>query len=285
MASLEIELRSHMASLVKQLKQLEEENATLRNALKEVDHMLLEQTRSQALQDFVRDMNHDIMTPLSSIKASIYLLSKLDDVSKIKKYVEVLEVQILHLQELLENLMQMNRLDMGLTDFKIQQVSSTELVQEILLQLSSQIEKKEINLIQDYGTGIPYILADKVKLGQALMNIGQNAINYTPNYGTIWVSTRHTEHNVVIEIQDSGIGIDEEDLPYIFNRFFRGDRARNTVQGSSGLGLAICKRIINFLKGSIVVNSKVGEGTCFTIMLPHMDRVSPSKTPPNGSRR
>lgn len=259
--------QNSLANLIHQLQQLEQEHLTLEEAIDKVSDLMIDEVQRKALSDFIRDITHDIMMPITSIKASLYLADQLENLDHIKHHLGVIELQFEHLESLMNNLMRMNRLDMGLTNFEPQQVPINELLEKISLYLSPQFIRKNLTLDEVYPAASPVVVADKIKLTQAIMNILQNSINFTDPGGLISIRTVYDDEFVHIYIQDNGCGIAPEDLPYIFDRFFKGQSAKNAKQSASGLGLTIAKKIIDYMRGSIVIDSQPGEGTLVKLSL------------------
>jgi two-component system phosphate regulon sensor histidine kinase PhoR len=134
--------------------------------------------------------------------------------------------------------------------------------------IAAQAEKKAISVETDLEEGL-YVEADEDRLRQIMMNLLANGISYTPEGGKVLVRARSLdEDHIAISISDTGIGIPKKDLPRIFERFYRVDKARSRSSGGTGLGLSIVKHLVELHKGTITVTSEVGEGSTFTIVLP-----------------
>ena len=118
---------------------------------------------------------------------------------------------------------------------------------------------------------MPLLSADENELWRLMANLYENALHYTPEHGIITLTSHFAENRVVIEVQDTGIGIGKDDMPHIFDRFYRADPARSIERGGTGLGLAIVKRIVELHKGEIVVQSDEGKGSLFRVLLPLTD--------------
>ncbi|GHV17531.1 hypothetical protein FACS189425_03970 [Clostridia bacterium] len=143
------------------------------------------------------------------------------------------------------------------------------MIRDVVANLSIQVEKNGHQLTYTPTTNIPHILANKGKIEQVLINIISNAIKYTPQgQGLIEIFAGNLYNNVYIKVQDNGIGIPQKDLPRIFERFYRIDKARARDKGGTGLGLAIAQEIINMHGGSITIESKINKGTEVIITLP-----------------
>jgi signal transduction histidine kinase len=136
------------------------------------------------------------------------------------------------------------------------------------MRMSPQAADKQLQLALDLADDLPPAQVDAVELGTALMNLVENAVRYTDPGASVTVRTRAERDCVLIEVSDTGIGIGQDDLPHIFERFYRADKARSTETGGVGLGLAIALKIVEAHKGRIDVESVPGEGSTFRVALP-----------------
>lgn len=223
-----------------------------------------ERERLEILRKFISDVSHDLKTPLTIMKTSQYLLRReLGDTNS--KHLDKLGTQTNHLVKLVEDMLLMLRLD-DENDTDLQKTNVNDLLHHAIEEYPES-NKPRIQFFPLQGDC--YIQASRTELLQALSNILNNAIYNTPPDGEITIYTDKKDGNLLqIRIHDTSIGITEEDLPYIFDSFYRVDKARNSEIGSSGLGLAISKRILERHKGTIEVSSTQGEGSEFRMMLP-----------------
>lgn len=230
--------------------------------------LIRESERANVLQRFLGDASHDLRTPLTTIKTSLYLLQKLATTERQIQHIRKLKTQTERLEKLLEDMLNMVRLDQSI-EFEFETVDLNALIHNIISE--PDIKTQSANHIMDFdsNTNIRSVQADRYQLKSAITNILMNALNYTSSNGNITLRTYQNEHKVVIEVQDTGMGIDSSELPYIFDRFYRADSARSTVHGGAGLGLAIAKRIIEAHHGHIEVESEPGRGSIFKVHLPH----------------
>ncbi len=226
----------------------------------------LEETRVQLLQQLIGDITHDLKTPLSIINTKVFLLEREPDASRRQIHATAIIEQVRRLTELIDNMMEMVRLD-SQTNLKLERCNVHTLLLEIDEGLRNMAEEKRVGINLELNADNPYVRADPKELHRAFMNLIRNAISYTPENGSITVRTRSVNAHLVIMVEDTGIGISEDDIPHIFTRFFRADTARSSYTGGSGLGLSIVKRIIDMHHGEIDVQSAVGIGTTFTIKL------------------
>ena len=229
--------------------------------------LTVQQERIQLLEDIISDLSHDIKTPLSSIKLNLYMLQKKTEPESQQKYLEQMEGQVKHLTKLVEDILTMSRLDKGgALDFA--PINVNTLIKDISENYGNLIQEKGGSIKLETEPDIEIVRGNEIELGRAIANLVENAINYTHPGDTIIIETCQEHSDVMIKVQDSGIGISEEDLPHIFNRFYRADKARNTNQGGTGLGLAIVKRIVELHNGKIEVKSTLGKGSTFRIAIP-----------------
>lgn len=229
--------------------------------------LTLEKEKVRLLQEFVSDASHDLKTPLSTIFTSLHLLKKknpeLDN-----EYLKRLEAEAVRLKNLLEDLLTMSRIDGTGSSFTFQTVDLNELVQEVIAEQHSLVAQKRHIVYQQLDTSSPQAYVDRFEFSRALMNLLVNALNYTPEQGVITVRTQKYADFHIIEIRDNGIGITSEDLPHIFKRFYRADKARRSDTGGTGLGLAIVQKIIDAHGGRIEVESELYRGSTFRVILP-----------------
>ena len=145
-------------------------------------------------------------------------------------------------------------------------ISLKELSNNAVLNFEAELKNKELRMSVEGSDS--RIFADKYRIDQVLMNLMSNAIKYTPEGGNIDIRISETEDSVILEFEDNGIGIPEEELPLIFERFYRADKSRNRMTGGSGIGLAIVRSIIAAHGGTVEVRSSLNSGTCFTLTFP-----------------
>jgi signal transduction histidine kinase/predicted ATPase len=245
----------------------EHKQENVRHLLATIDD-ILEREKAKIMAIFMESASHDLRTPLTIINTNLYLLSMISDPDKRKEKLKSIKEQVNHLQSLIENLLDMARLDGG-QDFEKHPIDINQLLIAIRETHLAKLTAERNLDIRIVLTDKPMmILADQEYLEQAVLNIIENAIHYTLDGGTITISTSFQAGTIIIDVSDTGIGIAEEYLPHIFERFFRVDEAR-TERGRSGLGLAITKKIIEAHNGKIAVNSTLDEGSMFQVILPY----------------
>lgn len=222
-------------------------------------------------QEFVANVSHELKTPLSIIKACVETLldGAMDDPQHRHQFLEQLDSQSDRLHNLILDLLSLARIESGEELFDFQPLSVGEIVRECMERHRPRAESKgqafEIAPPDDEEATV---WADQEALEQILDNLLDNAVKYTPEGGRVSVRWRRQGEQVELEIADTGIGIPESDLPRIFERFYRVDKARSRELGGTGLGLAIVKHLVQAMHGSVRAASRPGQGTTFTLSLP-----------------
>jgi len=227
-----------------------------------------EQQRILAMQAFINDFSHDFRTPLSIIRSETYLLRKTNDEHKREKYLSAIEKQSDRLLHYLDDFLEMTRLDMEDFASKTERIDANTIVQAIIHDVAPEFYEKGLQLTYQLDTEALPVQINSVHFGRAVLNLVQNAINYTPSGGSISVQTARVDEQMILTIRDSGIGISESDLPRVFERFYRADKARSASTGGTGLGLSIARKIIEGHQGSIHIDSQVGVGTTVRVTIP-----------------
>lgn len=219
--------------------------------------------------EFVSNASHELKTPLSSIKIlteSLLYQKKMDE-KIVKEFLTDINSEIDRLDTIITDLLAITKLDNQTSPLKTGTVNIKELLESTVSSLKPLADRKRIEIAVQIAADIQ-ISCDPVKIRQAVINLIDNSIKYTPEKGMVTVRLSQSGGNVKIEVQDTGIGIPEEYLPHIFDRFYRVDKARSRETGGTGLGLYITKRIVTLHGGTIAVQSKEGEGSLFTLYLP-----------------
>ncbi len=221
----------------------------------------------KVLTDFIEVASHDFRTPLTTINLGLYPLRKLADSEKQRQQIQLIEQQVGIINQLVERLLIMARLDSDLA-FNFHPLEISTFFQDISLRMRRTVEENQLYLVCQLETPLPPIQADSERLGQAILELLENAVQHTPSGGTITLRAALQEDSVVIEVHDTGLGIAPDDLPYVFDRLYRADKARSIGKGNIGLGLAIAKRVIEIHRGRIEATSQVGRGSIFRVFLP-----------------
>lgn len=228
-------------------------------------------TRSKKLalikKNLITNISHELRTPLTSIKGYIETMEGATDIEK-EKYIQVIKRNTERLISMVDDLLVLSELEDKGGKLQIEKIDLKELMTSIVKIFRPSIKDKQLKLVMDIQDDIPNIEADIYKLEQLFINLIDNAIKYTEK-GEIIVSINLlTANKVQIKITDTGIGIKEEDVSRIFERFYVVNKARSRQQGGTGLGLSIVKHIVMLHKGEIRVDSRLGLGTRFIITLP-----------------
>ena len=221
------------------------------------------------MRQFSSDASHELRTPLTVLKGQNELI--LSKQRKPEEYQEVISSnleEINYMSKVLEDLFVLSKSDENQVNLDYKPVDLRALVEEVCKHAEILAEEKNIKIIIAFLEPIE-IKGDEVRLRQMVWNVLQNGIKYTQQGGELKISLQNEVDFALLTIQDTGIGIPEEDLPLIFNRFYRVDKARTRDEGGSGLGLSICRQIAEAHKGKIEVESKLGVGTRFKICLPN----------------
>lgn len=222
---------------------------------------------------FVSNVSHELRTPLTSVKS---YLEALDDGALSEPvapdFVKVSLTETNRMMRMVTDLLSLSRIDNDTSHLDVELTNFTAFITYILNRfdkIKNQDETKKYEIIRDYPITPIWVEIDTDKMTQVIDNIMNNAIKYSPDGGTITVSVKTTDVQLILSISDEGLGIPKQDLPKIFDRFYRVDKARSRAQGGTGLGLAIAKEIIKQHHGFIWAKSEYGKGSTFTIVLPY----------------
>jgi len=229
------------------------------------------------MRQFSSDASHELRTPLTVLKGQSELA--LGKERKPEEYQEVISSnleEVQYMSKVLEDLFLLSKSDENQIALDCESVDLKSLVEEVCKHAEIIAAEKNIKIVIAYLEGVQ-VYGDPVRLRQMIWNVVVNGIKYTQHDGEVKISVQDKGDGVLIIIQDNGIGISEEDLPLVFNRFYRVDKARSRQEGGTGLGLSICKFIVGAHKGSINLESKLGEGTKFKITLPKSRVSNPQK--------
>lgn len=224
-------------------------------------------TAMQRQRNFVNDAAHELRTPLSILHGTLELAQFDDDLDTAQQAIKEGLAETEYITELISNLSTLARLESGVTQLNIRNVDMASLTKDTVVALEPFAERREIRLISEGLTSPAMVTGDPTRLRQLLMILLDNAFKYTPSDGAVRISVQKTRTEVEVRITDTGIGIAEDDLPRIFDRFYRATKAENHAAGS-GIGLAIAAWIVEAHHGQILVQSKEGRGTTFRILIP-----------------
>ena len=222
---------------------------------------------------FVSNVSHELRTPLTSVKS---YLEALDEGALSEPvapdFIKVSLDETNRMMRMVTDLLHLSRIDNATSHLDVELINFTAFITFILNRFDKMRgpdEEKKYELVRDYPITSVWIEIDTDKMTQVIDNILNNAIKYSPDGGKITVTMKTTDDQMILSISDQGLGIPKQDLPRIFDRFYRVDRARSRAQGGTGLGLAIAKEIIKQHDGFIWAKSEYGKGSTFTIVLPY----------------
>ncbi len=228
-------------------------------------------------RDFVSNVSHELRTPLTSMRS--YLEALIDGAWKdpeiAPNFLQVTQEETDRMIRMISDLLNLSRMDAGNNALDMEYVNINELFNHVLDRFDMMIQssdqpKKTFFIKREITNRQIWAEIDTDKMMQVFDNIMNNAIKYSPDGGTITCSLRETHDNVVISISDQGMGIPKKDLPHVFDRFYRVEKARARSMGGTGLGLAISKEVVQRHGGKIWANSSEGKGTTFYVLLPYI---------------
>jgi signal transduction histidine kinase len=253
--------RDEIAALAQSFNQMAQRLQTADQKQKELDALR---------RDLVAWAGHDLRTPLASIRLLVEALADgmITDPQTAQQYLTQAKKQVDNLSVLVDDLFQVSQLDAGGLSLCLEPASLSDLISDTLESFSGLAAQKQVTLSGSAAPGIDPVTIDVQRLGRALNNLVSNALHHTPPGGSVTLRAERVLGGVSVAVSDTGEGISAEDLPHIFERFYRGDKSRNRTAGGAGLGLAIAKGIIEAHGGSIRAESQPGKGTVFTFTLP-----------------
>jgi len=221
-------------------------------------------------RDFVANVSHEFKTPLTAIQgfAETLLSGALDDNKNRNRFVEIIREHARRLARLTDDLLKLSRIEAGRLELEIRPVRVEALVNGCIETARLKAEARGLQIHVELQENTPAVRGDGAQLGEVLLNLLDNALQYTPSGGQIEVKARSSGQDVIFTVTDTGIGIPESDLGRIFERFYRVDAARSREAGGTGLGLAIARHIVDAHGGRIWVESAVGQGSRFHFSIP-----------------
>ncbi|MCB2179805.1 cell wall metabolism sensor histidine kinase WalK [bacterium] len=219
-------------------------------------------------RDFVSNISHELRTPLASLKALAETLqiSALDDPEAARRFLARMDTEIEALAQMVSELLELSRIESGQVPLNLERTEANKVLASVIERLAVQAERANLSLKAHYTDEPNIILADTPRLEQVLVNIIHNAIKFTPPEGKIRGSIQARDQWIIFKIKDNGEGIPQEDLPRIFERFYKSRRPHS--KSGTGLGLSIAKHLVEAHGGKIWVESQLGKGTTFHIALP-----------------
>ena len=244
---------------------------TFNDMAAQLETMLEELIKAEQLRrEFVANVSHELRTPLTSIRTYAETIFETEEIPK-ETQAEFLRVIINEsdrMTKIVQDLLDLSRFDSGHSKLALEKFSIEQSVREVYAAIALEAKKRGHVLNLEVEWGLPKIRGDRARIEQVLMNIITNALKYTPDGGRIDIYSGRAGNRVWVKIEDTGVGIPEEDLAHVFERFYRVDKARSRESGGTGLGLPIAKEIVTMHGGDIEITSAQGKGTSVTVTLP-----------------
>lgn len=244
---------------------------TFNNMARQLKMMLEEIKKSEVLRrEFVANVSHELRTPLTSIRSYAETLTDYSDIPKEMEsdFLHVILNESDRMTKIVQDLLTLSRFDAGRGLMTIDAFSLEQSIRDVCGAIALEAKRHGHEISMSVEEGLPRISGDKAKIEQVLINILSNAVKYTPDGGKIDITGGQKGNKVWVKIRDNGIGIPEEDLSRIFDRFYRVDKARSRESGGTGLGLSIAREIVLRHGGDILIESAAGSGTTVTVILP-----------------
>lgn len=243
-----------------------------------IDKVVEEARREAALKSeleeilvtFVSNVSHELRTPLTCIKgyAETLLEGAMNDPELTHRWLSIISEEAKRLERLIHDLLDLSMIEAHQVALKFQQVDLQALANHTVAVLDSYAKKAEVDIGTDFNAELVEIRADEDRISQVLLNLTDNAIKYSQPGGKVTVRTLMIDGMAAVEVHDKGAGIPEQELARIFERFYRVEKGRTARFGGRGLGLAIAKNIVEAHGGELEVESKLGVGSCFRMLLP-----------------
>lgn len=220
-------------------------------------------------QEFFANISHELRTPITYlegyakvVKEKLYTSEEEKD-----KYLDIIQEEAVRLQRLVNDLFELAKMEEGKISLTLEWIDLTEIVRSSVRKIEWRVKEKGLNLQAIYGSDVPLIRGDGLRMEQIIINMLDNAIRYTES-GNVTVFLHSDDKMVTMSIEDTGIGIPEDEIPFLFERFYRVEKSRSRQYGGTGLGLSIAKKLIDLQGGEIRVSSTTGVGTRFDICFP-----------------
>jgi PAS domain S-box-containing protein len=222
-----------------------------------------------ALRTLLDYLSHDLRTPLSVINANLFLMRrKITDTAAVQSYVSILEQQTQRLAQMVEDVVTVSTLDNETDTFTFTYLDLHQLIGAVVIGFERELRTKSLLIQQRLAADLPLLRADQIWLTRMIKHLLLNAIQFSSANGVITLTTQAETVGVCLTVSDNGSGIHPEDLPHIFDHFYRADKSRPNAAGGAGLGLTIVKKVVEAHHGVITVTSTLGQGTTFQVQLP-----------------
>jgi two-component system phosphate regulon sensor histidine kinase PhoR len=229
-------------------------------------------TELRSLQTMRRELlgnvSHELRTPLATIKAIVETIQDgaIDDKEAAKKFLARVNDEVDRMTQMVAELTELSRIETGKAKLKLETVNLNLIIEDVIARLNPYAKSQRVALLSELPANLPPVHADNERIRQVVTNLVHNAIKFTPSGGKVTISVKPDVNSVVVSVCDTGIGISKEDLPHVFERFYKADKAR--AGGGTGLGLAIAKHVVQAHGGNIWAQSEEGKGSTFSFSLP-----------------
>jgi two-component system phosphate regulon sensor histidine kinase PhoR len=219
-------------------------------------------------RELVGNISHELRTPLTTIKAVIETLKDgaVEDRELTRNFLTSVDSEVDRMTQIVAELTELSRIESGKAELKLERVNLNILAREAIAQLNPFATRRGVTVSLEPAPKLPPVTADKERVRQVITNLLHNALKFTPPKGKVTVATGLKGDSATLSISDTGIGISGEDLPHVFERFYKADKARSG--GGTGMGLAIAKHIVQAHGGTIRAQSEPGKGSTFSFSLP-----------------
>jgi signal transduction histidine kinase len=246
-----------------------DEIGELGNAFNDMSARLAQFHRSRS--ELLADISHEIRSPLARIQTDAeILMDKELGKNEQRQQLQGICEEVQHIDHLIEDLSMLSRLENNQLKMERLPSSIEEVIKKETSRFHLQMEEKSLTLHKNIASKLPMVPMDQKRIGQVISNLLMNAIRYTPAGGIIEIGAQTEGATIRVWVRDTGAGIPRDDLPYIFDRFYRVDKSRSRSTGGTGLGLAIARRFVEAHGGKIYAASEAGTGTCITFTLPNI---------------
>jgi len=220
--------------------------------------------------EFLDSATHELRTPLANIKAyaETLTLSDVTEIEQQKEFCNIINAEATRLARLIDDLLSISSMEVGSLSVNCQRTEVDRLLKEVVSRVRPTMEKKQQKFHVLIDEKIPEMKLDKDKFATVLVNLLGNASKYTPEQGNVTLRARADDAYLTIEVEDTGVGISQEELPRIFEKFFRSDDPRVRAENGTGLGLSLTQELVRLHGGSLTVRSQIDQGTCFCVRMP-----------------
>ena len=244
---------------------------TFNDMASQIETMLEELKKAEKLRrEFVANVSHELRTPLTNIRSYAETISDDRGIPQEteEEFLRVIINESDRMTKIVQDLLELSRFDSGASELAVEEFSIERSLRDVYAAVALEARKREHEVNLELEWKLPKIHGDRARIEQVLMNIISNALKYTPDGGRIEIFSGTSDDDVWVRIEDTGVGIPEDDLPRVFDRFYRVDKARSRESGGTGLGLSIAKEIVTKHGGDLAIRSTLGVGTSVTITLP-----------------